>query len=125
MNIVASCGVVKPQQPLEADISKKAATLSFPISCAQVYTLIVSVPIFLSCQNCRYLHSGVCTGDVRLHDLCIDVSLYQSIVFPGEGGANGLLLTFATFGVGYLSRPLGGFVFGHSGDRQGRKNLSR
>jgi MHS family proline/betaine transporter-like MFS transporter len=38
--------------------------------------------------------------------------------FPG-GAA--LLLTFATFGVGFLARPLGGVVFGHIGDRYGRR----
>lgn len=38
--------------------------------------------------------------------------------FPG-GAA--LLLTFATFGVGFLARPLGGVVFGHIGDRHGRR----
>jgi MHS family proline/betaine transporter-like MFS transporter len=38
--------------------------------------------------------------------------------FPG-GAA--LLLTFATFGVGFLARPLGGIVFGHIGDRYGRR----
>ncbi len=38
--------------------------------------------------------------------------------FPG-GAA--LLLTFATFGVGFLARPLGGIVFGHIGDRHGRR----
>jgi MHS family proline/betaine transporter-like MFS transporter len=38
--------------------------------------------------------------------------------FPG-GAA--LLLTFATFGVGFLARPLGGVVFGHIGDRYGRQ----
>ena len=38
--------------------------------------------------------------------------------FPG-GAA--LLLTFATFGVGFLARPLGAVVFGHIGDRHGRR----
>lgn len=38
--------------------------------------------------------------------------------FPGGAG---LLLTFATFGVGFLARPLGAVVFGHIGDRHGRQ----
>lgn len=37
--------------------------------------------------------------------------------FPGDAA---LLLTFATFGVGFLARPLGAVVFGHIGDRYGR-----
>ena len=40
--------------------------------------------------------------------------------FPAAGDA-GLLLTLATFGVGFLTRPLGGFVIGSLGDRIGRK----
>lgn len=35
----------------------------------------------------------------------------------------GTLLSFATFGVGFLARPLGGIVFGHFGDRVGRKKM--
>jgi MHS family proline/betaine transporter-like MFS transporter len=38
--------------------------------------------------------------------------------FPGDAA---LLLSFATFGVGFLARPLGAVVFGHIGDRYGRR----
>jgi MFS family permease len=41
--------------------------------------------------------------------------------FPAELGARGLLLTLATFGVGFFTRPLGGVVIGRYGDRRGRK----
>lgn len=33
----------------------------------------------------------------------------------------GLMNTFAVFALGYLARPLGGIVFGHLGDKFGRK----
>src|SRR5690606_3946687 len=33
----------------------------------------------------------------------------------------GLLASFATFAVGYFARPLGGVLFGHLGDKVGRK----
>jgi MFS family permease len=39
--------------------------------------------------------------------------------FPGS--THGLLFTLATFGVGFLARPLGGIVIGGYGDRVGRK----
>lgn len=40
--------------------------------------------------------------------------------FPGEGESS-LVLTFAAFGVSFLLRPLGAVVFGHFGDRFGRR----
>ena len=43
-----------------------------------------------------------------------------SRVFFGAGEA-ALSITLATFAIAYLLRPLGGFVFGHIGDRYGRR----
>jgi MFS family permease len=44
-----------------------------------------------------------------------------TVFFPGHGATGSLLLTLATFGVGFLTRPLGGAVIGPLGDRWGRK----
>jgi MHS family citrate/tricarballylate:H+ symporter-like MFS transporter len=41
-------------------------------------------------------------------------------LFPGNASSK-LLLSLATFGVGFLTRPLGGFVIGRMADRRGRK----
>lgn len=41
-------------------------------------------------------------------------------LFPQDGG-NGLLLSLATFGVGFVTRPLGALVIGRIADRRGRK----
>nr|HAT8714218.1 MFS transporter [Legionella jordanis] len=41
--------------------------------------------------------------------------------FPLSNRLSGLMVAFATFAIGYLVRPLGGIVFGHFGDRIGRK----
>lgn len=43
--------------------------------------------------------------------------------FPQVSSAAGNLAVFATFTVGFLARPLGGVVFGHFGDRVGRKSV--
>jgi len=43
------------------------------------------------------------------------------VFFPVKDATNGLLLTLATFGVGFLTRPLGGALIGPLGDRIGRK----
>jgi metabolite-proton symporter len=45
-------------------------------------------------------------------------------VFFGElGGTNGTLYAFMTYALGFAARPLGGVVFGHFGDRVGRKTM--
>ena len=41
-------------------------------------------------------------------------------LFPGDA-SNSLLLSLATFGVGFLTRPLGGLIIGRLADRRGRK----
>lgn len=49
--------------------------------------------------------------------------VFNKIFFPSVDPLMGTLLSFATFGVGFLARPLGGIVFGHFGDRLGRKRM--
>src|ERR1700712_5294516 len=51
-----------------------------------------------------------------------------SLVFPNIFFAKGdpqvaIVAAFATFGVGYVARPIGAFVLGHWGDTHGRKNV--
>lgn len=43
------------------------------------------------------------------------------LFFPPGNPTLATMSAFATFGVGFLARPLGGIVFGHIGDRTGRK----
>jgi metabolite-proton symporter len=43
--------------------------------------------------------------------------------FPAADPLTGAMLAFATYALGFLARPLGGVVFGHYGDRIGRKKL--
>ena len=47
--------------------------------------------------------------------------VFSELFFPKFDSNTGLLLSFATFGVGFFARPFGGMVFGHLGDRIGRK----
>ena len=42
-------------------------------------------------------------------------------LFPGSSGDSKLLFSLATFGVGFVTRPLGGFIIGRFADRRGRK----
>ena len=49
--------------------------------------------------------------------------IFKDQFFPSIGNQMGTLAALATFGVGFLFRPLGGIVFGHFGDRLGRKKM--
>ncbi|MFC4560640.1 MFS transporter [Nocardiopsis mangrovi] len=49
--------------------------------------------------------------------------VFGELFFPaGTDPLVGLMASFATFSVGFFARPLGGIVFGHFGDRLGRKS---
>jgi MHS family shikimate/dehydroshikimate transporter-like MFS transporter len=49
--------------------------------------------------------------------------IFKDQFFPSISPTMGTLAAFATFGVGFLFRPLGGLVFGHFGDKLGRKKM--
>jgi metabolite-proton symporter len=49
--------------------------------------------------------------------------VFNKVFFPQSDPLTGTLLAFATYAVGFAARPLGGIVFGHFGDRIGRKLL--
>ena len=49
--------------------------------------------------------------------------VFNKLFFPSFDPFVGTLLAFATYAVGFVARPLGGVVFGHFGDRIGRKRL--
>lgn len=49
------------------------------------------------------------------------VSIFPLIFFPGGDAQTALLASMATFGAAFVARPLGSIIFGHMGDRLGRK----
>src|SRR5918912_3997621 len=48
---------------------------------------------------------------------------FNKLFFPSFEPLVGTLLAFTTYAVGFIARPLGGVVFGHYGDKLGRKNV--
>ncbi|MGI5131668.1 MFS transporter [Pseudonocardia sp. CA-107938] len=49
--------------------------------------------------------------------------VFGKVFFPGSDPAAGTLLALGTFAIGFIARPIGGLVFGHFGDKVGRKQL--
>lgn len=49
--------------------------------------------------------------------------VFGRLFFSAEDPVLGTFLAFTTFAVGFLARPIGGIVFGHFGDRIGRKPM--
>ena len=49
--------------------------------------------------------------------------VFDSVFFPSLDPFMGRMAAFSTFAIGFLARPLGGVIFGHFGDRVGRKSV--
>jgi MFS family permease len=49
--------------------------------------------------------------------------VFNKVFFAQGAGDKALIAALLTYGVGFLARPLGGVVFGHFGDKYGRKKL--
>ncbi|APQ11905.1 3-phenylpropionic acid transporter [Pseudomonas oryzihabitans] len=49
--------------------------------------------------------------------------IFPQIFFPSTDPKIAIVASLATYGVGYLARPVGAFVLGHWGDTRGRKNV--
>src|ERR1700691_191432 len=64
---------------------------------------------------------------VEWHDFLIygtaAALVFNKLFFPSFAPAAGTLAAFGTYAVGFAARPLGGIVFGHFGDRLGRKTM--
>ncbi|MCC6780285.1 MAG: MHS family MFS transporter [Hyphomicrobiales bacterium] len=49
--------------------------------------------------------------------------VFNTLFFPNVDPLTGTLAALATYAVGFLARPIGGVLFGHFGDRIGRKTM--
>jgi MFS family permease len=49
--------------------------------------------------------------------------VFPQIFFPSDNPTIAIIASLATYGVGYVARPIGAFVLGHWGDTHGRKNV--
>lgn len=74
----------------------------------------------------RVLGSAAIGQFVEWYDFVIyaySAAMIAKLFFPNTDPAAALLSTFAVYAVGFIMRPLGGFVFGSLGDRIGRRKV--
>ncbi len=75
----------------------------------------------------RLLVSALSASTLEWYDFFIygtaAALVFNKVFFPEVSPIVGTIAAFATFGVGFLFRPLGGIIFGHYGDRLGRKAM--
>jgi MFS family permease len=64
---------------------------------------------------------------IEYYDFLIYASLaalvFGKVFFPNSDPAVATIASFGTFAAGYVARPIGGILFGHFGDRLGRKSM--
>ncbi|MER5255827.1 MFS transporter [Streptomyces sp. NPDC002855] len=75
----------------------------------------------------RVALSGLLGTAIEFYDFLVygtvAALVFGDLFFPEADPAVGTVAAFGTFAAGYLARPLGGIVFGHFGDRLGRKSM--
>nr|WP_308048394.1 MFS transporter [Streptomyces sp. TRM72054] len=75
----------------------------------------------------RVALSGLLGTAVEFYDFLVygtvAALIFGELFFPEADPAVGTIAAFGTFAAGYVARPLGGIVFGHFGDRVGRKSM--
>ena len=75
-------------------------------------------------NNRRNIAAGIVGNILEWYDFAVYgflAPIIGPLFFPSDDHLASILSAFAVFAVGYLARPLGGAIFGHVGDRFGRK----
>lgn len=53
----------------------------------------------------------------------VSAIVFNKLFFPSDDATISMLLTWTTYAVGFVARPVGAIIFGHFGDRIGRKTI--
>ncbi|ELP5686909.1 MHS family MFS transporter [Campylobacter jejuni] len=61
-------------------------------------------------------------ADFALYGLAA-ATIFSEVFFPDQTPVIALLLSFVTYGIGFIARPIGALFFGYLGDKHGRKNV--
>ncbi len=81
--------------------------------------------VYKAAERRRIIFASLVGTTIEFYDFYIyataAVSIFPLLFFASGAGSTALLASMATFGVAFVARPLGSVVFGHFGDRIGRK----
>jgi MFS transporter, MHS family, shikimate and dehydroshikimate transport protein len=90
----------------------QAAAAEGPVDRSAVRRVVISALVGATVEWYDFFLYGVVAGIV-----------FNKLYFPPGDPLVATLLAYATFAVGFVTRPLGGVIFGHFGDRIGRKTM--
>src|SRR6266436_3415880 len=78
-------------------------------------------------QSSKAAASGWIGSALEYYDFFIYATaaslVFPQIFFPSDNPTTAIVASLATYGVGYVARPIGAFVLGHWGDTHGRKTV--
>jgi MFS family permease len=74
-----------------------------------------SVPCYARSERCHFRKSG------RVYSITVTGLVSGKLFFPHSEPLIGVLEAFGVYFVGFIARPIGAAIFGHYGDRIGRK----
>lgn len=74
----------------------------------------------------RILGASLAGTTIEFYDFYIYATaaalVFPALFFPSESPSAALLASYASLGIAFVARPVGGLIFGHYGDRIGRKS---
>ncbi|NMR31551.1 MFS transporter [Crystallibacter degradans] len=100
-----SANTMTPPQP-------QASSISESLNTKQMRRILAS----------SFIGSAIEFYDFILYAMAASI-VFNQVFFANVSPAVGLFMSFGTLAVGYVARPLGGAIFGHFGDRIGRKTV--
>ncbi|HCA4901019.1 MFS transporter [Acinetobacter baumannii] len=88
-------------------------------------TSATAVPVVATNSKTRVLFASLVGTTIEFFDFYIyataAVIIFPHLFFPASSGSAAVLQSLATFAIAFIARPIGAALFGHLGDRIGRK----
>ncbi|MDC4685973.1 MHS family MFS transporter [Acinetobacter baumannii] len=88
-------------------------------------TSATAAPVVATNSKTRVLFASLVSTTIEFFDFYIyataAVIIFPHLFFPASSGSAAVLQSLATFAIAFIARPIGAALFGHLGDRIGRK----